>query len=235
MARPRGAQARAQAVVKLLAEAYPDAHCALNHTNAYELLVATILSAQTTDVRVNIVTPALFAKYPTPEDLAHADPADVETLVQSTGFYRNKTKSIIGMAQAVTDRFGGKVPDDLDELASLPGVGRKTGNVVRSVWFHEPGLPVDTHVTRLSHLLKLTNETDAVKIERDLDAIVAPEDWGLLSLRLIEHGRQVCIARRPRCDICTLNEVCPSAFKVGAFVKKPVAKKLAAKKPQSPR
>jgi endonuclease-3 len=220
MARPRGAKARADAVVALLAKEYPDARCALDHTNAYELLVATILSAQTTDVRVNMVTPGLFAKYPAPEDLAQADPADVETLIQSTGFYRNKTKSIIGMAQAVTERFGGKVPDDLDDLASLPGVGRKTGNVVRSVWFHEPGLPVDTHVTRLSGLLKLTNETDAVKIEHDLDAIVPPEEWGLLSLRLIEHGRQVCIARRPRCDVCVLADVCPSAFKIGPVAKK---------------
>jgi endonuclease-3 len=229
MARPRGAKARAEAVVKLLAKEYPDARTALDHSNAYELLVATILSAQTTDVRVNIVTPALFAKYPTVEDLAHADPAEVETLIQSTGFYRNKTKSIIGMAQAVTDRFGGKIPDDLDDLASLPGVGRKTGNVVRWAWFHEPGLAVDTHVTRLSHLLKLTNETDAVKIERDLDAMVPPADWGLLSLRLIEHGRQVCIARRPRCDVCVLADVCPSAFTIG-----PVAKKKPAKKRQPP-
>jgi endonuclease-3 len=229
MARPRGAEGRAEAVVQLLAKEYPDAHTALDHTSAYELLVATILSAQTTDVRVNMVTPALFAKYPTVEDLAHADPAEVETLIQSTGFYRNKTKSIIGMAQAVTDRFGGKVPDDLDELASLPGVGRKTGNVVRWSWFHEPGLAVDTHVTRLSHLLKLTNETDAVKIERDLDAIVPPEERGLLSLRLIEHGRQVCIARRPRCDVCVLADVCPSAFTIG-----PIAKKKPAKKRQSP-
>jgi endonuclease-3 len=225
MARPRGAKARAEAVVTLLANEYPDARCALDHTSAYELLVATILSAQTTDVRVNMVTPALFAKYPAVEDLAHADPADVEALIQSTGFYRNKTKSIIGMAQAVTERFGGKVPDDLDALASLPGVGRKTGNVVRSVWFHEPGLPVDTHVTRLSGLLKLTNETDAVRIEHDLGAIVPPDEWGLLSLRLIEHGRQVCIARRPRCDVCVLADVCPSAFTIGPVAKKKPAGK----------
>jgi endonuclease-3 len=193
--------------------------CALNHTNAYELLVATILSAQSTDVRVNLVTPALFTKYPTPHDLAVADPADVEQLVASTGFFRNKTKSIIGMAQAVEERFGGKVPSALDDLVTLPGVGRKTGNVIRSVWFDEPGLPVDTHVTRLARRLKLTNETDAVKIEHDLDAIVPPQEWGKLSLRLIEHGRRVCDARRPRCDECVLADVCPSAFKVGPFAR----------------
>ena len=178
-------------------ELYPDVRCALNHRNAFELLVATILSAQTTDERVNMVTPALFAKYPTPADLAHADPADVEQLIMSTGFFRSKTKSIIGMAQAVEARYGGEVPTELDDLVTLPGVGRKTGNVVRSVWFGLPGLPVDTHVTRLSHRLKLTNETDPVKIELDLNGIVAPDERGKLSLRLIEHGRQVCDARRP--------------------------------------
>jgi endonuclease-3 len=194
---------------------YPDARCALNHTNAYELLAATILSAQSTDVRVNMVTPALFARYPTPADLAHADPEAVEELIRSTGFFHAKTKSLIGMAQAVDERFGGEVPVELDDLVTLPGVGRKTGNVVRSVWFGVPGLPVDTHVTRLSHLLELTNETDAVKIEKDLDGEIPPEEWGLFSLRLIEHGRQVCIARRPRCGDCGLNEICPSAFRVG--------------------
>jgi len=214
MARPRGARARAAAVVAGLAELYPDARCALNHSNAYELLVATILSAQATDERVNMVTPALFAKYPTPADLAAADPAEVEELIRSTGFFRSKTKNIIGMAQGVEERFEGKVPTELDDLVTLPGVGRKTGNVVRSVWYGLPGLPVDTHVTRLSHRLKLTSETDPVKIERDLDAMVEPDDWGLLSLRLIEHGRQVCDARKPRCDKCGLAEICPSAFKV---------------------
>jgi endonuclease-3 len=215
MARPRGARARADEVVRRLRELYPDVRCALSHANAFELLVATILSAQTTDERVNMVTPALFAKYPTPADLAHADPDDVETLIMSTGFFRSKTKSIIGMAQAVDERFGGEVPSDLDDLVTLPGVGRKTGNVVRSVWFDRPGLPVDTHVTRLSHRLKLTNETDAVKIELDLNGIVAPEERGRFSLRMIEHGRRVCDARRPRCDACVLADICPSAFKAG--------------------
>jgi endonuclease III len=211
MARPRDAQSRATEVVRLLREAYPDATCALHHTTAYELLVATILSAQCTDERVNMVTPNVFAKYPTPADLAHADPEAVETLIQSTGFFRSKTRSLIGMAQAVEERFGGEVPVDLDDLVTLPGVGRKTGNVIRSVWFGQPGLPVDTHVTRLSARLKLTNESNAVKIEHDLGGLVPPDEWGLLSLRLIEHGRQVCDARRPRCDACSLAVICPSA------------------------
>ena len=215
MARPRGAKARAGAVVELLEELYPDARCALTHTNAYELLVATILSAQCTDERVNMVTPALFARYPAPADLAHADPNEVEDMIRSTGFFRSKTKSLIGMAQTVEERFGGEVPVQLDDLVTLPGVGRKTGNVVRSVWFGVPGLPVDTHVTRLSHRLRLTSETDPVKIELDLGAMVPPQQWGLLSLRLIEHGRQVCDARRPRCDACGLAQICPSAGRVG--------------------
>jgi len=201
--------------VELLKGLYPDARCALNHTSAYELLAATILSAQCTDERVNMVTPVLFARYPAPEDLAHADPSEVEEIIRSTGFFRSKTKSLIGMAQAVEDRFDGEVPVDLADLVTLPGVGRKTGNVLRSVWFGEPGLPVDTHVTRLSHRLKLTNETDPVKIETDLGGMVAPEEWGLLSLRLIEHGRQVCDARKPRCDVCGLAGVCPSAGRFG--------------------
>jgi endonuclease-3 len=200
--------------VELLKGLYPDAQCALKHTNAYELLGATILSAQCTDERVNMVTRALFARYPTPADLAHADPAEVEELIRSTGFFRSKTKSLIGMAQAIEERFEGEVPVELSDLVTVPGVGRKTGNVVRSVWFGVPGLPVDTHVSRLSHRLKLTNETDPVKIETDLDAMVAPEDWGLFSLRLIEHGRQVCDARKPRCDGCGLAEICPSAGRV---------------------
>jgi endonuclease-3 len=214
VARPRGAKVRALVVVDRLKEMYPDAQCALKHTNAYELLAATILSAQTTDERVNMVTPALFARYPTPEDLAGADIEELEGIIQSTGFFHSKAKNLIGMAQGVVARFGGEIPVALDEFVTLPGVGRKTGNVVRSVWYGEPGLPVDTHVTRLSARLKLTNETDAVKIEKDLGGIVRPEEWGMLSLRLIEHGRQVCIARKPKCDVCALNDICPSAFKV---------------------
>ena len=201
--------------MELLAELYPDAHCALNHANAYQLLVATILSAQCTAERVNMVTPALFARYPTAADLAGADQEEVEALVRSTGFFRSKAKNLIGMAQAVETRYDGEIPTELADFVTLPGVGRKTGNVVRSVWYGLPGLPVDTHVTRLSHRLKLTAEDDPVKIEADLGAMVPPEAWGLLSLRLIDHGRQVCDARKPRCGICALAGICPSAGKFG--------------------
>jgi endonuclease III len=215
VARPRGARTRVTEVVAALAELYPDAHCALTHKNAYQLLAATILSAQCTDERVNMVTPALFERYPTPADLAVADQEAVEELVRSTGFFRSKAKNLIGMAQAVEARFDGEIPTELADFVTLPGVGRKTGNVVRSVWYGLPGLPVDTHVTRLSHRLKLTAADDPVKIEADLGSMVPPEEWGMLSLRLIEHGRQVCDARRPRCDVCTLAGICPSAGKFG--------------------
>jgi endonuclease-3 len=217
MARPRGAKQRAAEVVNRLAEEYPGTAkdlCALQHTNPYQLLVATILSAQSTDETVNKVTPAVFERYPTPADLAHADPDDVEKLIHASGFFRSKTKSLIGMAQALEERFDGEVPEDLGDLDSLPGVGRKTGNVVRSVAFGLPGLPVDTHVARLVRRLKLTNETDPVKIEHDLNGIVEPEARGALSLRLILHGRRVCTARKPRCDVCVVNDICPSAFKI---------------------
>src|SRR6266508_2637854 len=196
MARPRGARQRAGEVVRRLADEYPGTAtelCALQHVDPYQLLVATILSAQSTDEMVNTVTPAVFERYPTPSDLAHANPDDVEKMIHSTGFFRSKTRSLIGMAR---------------------GVDRKTGNVIRSVAFDLPGLPVDTHVTRLVRRLKLTNETDAVKIELDLNGIVEPEERGALSLRLILHGRQVCKARKPRCDVCVLADICPSAFKV---------------------
>ena len=202
-------------MVELLAEAYPDAECALVHDSPYELLVATILSAQCTDEMVNKVTPALLAQYPTPVDLAHADPGEVEELIRPTGFFRSKTRSLIGMAQGLEDRFAGTVPAELDDLVTLPGVGRKTGNVIRSVAFGLPGLPVDTHVGRISRRLRLTREDDPVKAELDLNRLVEPEARGDFSLRLIEHGRQVCRARRPRCGECVLAEVCPSAFKVG--------------------
>lgn len=217
MARPRGAKQRAAEVVERLAEEYPGTAkelCALEHDDPYQLLIATILSAQSTDETVNKVTPALFARYPTPTDLAHAVPDDVEKLIHATGFFRSKTKSLIGMARAVDERFGGEVPHDLDDLDSLPGVGRKTGNVIRSVAFGLPGLPVDTHVARLVRRLKLTNETDPVKIELDLNGITEADERGALSLRLILHGRQVCKARKPRCDVCVLNDICPSAFKL---------------------
>jgi endonuclease-3 len=209
--RPRGARARAAEVVARLAEEYPDAECALVHDNAFQLLTATILSAQTTDENVNKVTPELFARYPTPRDLANADPGDVESIVHSTGFFRSKTKSLLGMARMVDEDFGGEVPTELDDLVKLPGVGRKTGNVVRSVAFDLPGLPVDTHVGRLARRLKLTTETDPVKAELDLNVLVPPEARGRFSLRMILHGRRVCFARRPNCPACVLNDICPSA------------------------
>jgi endonuclease III len=198
-----------------LAEEYPGTAkdlCALDHSNPYELLVATILSAQTTDERVNMVTPAVFAKYPRPEDLAAADPAELETIIQSTGFFRNKTRSLIGMAAALVERFGGEVPHRLSDLVTLPGVGRKTGNVVRSVALDEPGLPVDTHVLRLSRRLGLTELTDPVKVELELNPMVRADERGALSLRLILHGRRVCTSRKPRCDACVVADICPSAF-----------------------
>jgi endonuclease III len=211
MARPRGAKQRSEVVRERLAAEYPDAECALIHDDAFQLLAATIMSAQTTDENVNKVTPKLFARYPTARDLAHADPADVERIIHSTGFFRSKAKNIIGMARALDDDFDGEVPTELEDLVKLPGVGRKTGNVVRSVAFDLPGLPVDTHVGRLSLRLKLTNETDPVKAELDLNALVPPQERGRFSLRLILHGRQVCFARKPNCDACVLVDICPSA------------------------
>ena len=211
MARPRGAKTRAEVVRERLALEYPEAECALFHDDAFQLLVATILSAQTTDENVNKVTPALFARYPTPADLAHADPTDVEQLVFATGFYRSKTRNLLGMARTLEDEFDGEVPTELDDLVKLPGVGRKTGNVVRSVAFDLPGLPVDTHVGRLSRRLKLTTEDDPVKVETDLNVLVPPDERGRFSLRLILHGRQVCFARKPACGRCVLVDICPSA------------------------
>jgi len=213
--RPRSPKGRARVVADRLTEEYPGTAtelCALDHANPYELLAATILSAQTTDERVNMVTPAVFAKYPRPADLAAADPAELETIIQSTGFFRNKTRSLMGMAAALVDRFGGEVPHKLSDLVTLPGVGRKTGNVVRSVALGEPGLPVDTHVLRLSRRLGLTKQTDPVKVELELNPMVRADERGALSLRLILHGRRVCTSRKPRCDACVLADICPSAF-----------------------
>jgi endonuclease-3 len=212
---PRTPKGRARAVAALLTEEYPEAHCELEHRSPFELLAATILSAQCTDARVNMVTPVLFAKYPTPEDLAHANPADVERIVMSTGFYQNKTRSLIGMANALVDRFRGEVPTRLEDLVTIPGVGRKTGNVVRSVAFGLPGLPVDTHVGRLSRRLGLTVSDDPVKIEAELNHYLPAAERGPFSLRLILHGRRVCGARRPRCDECRLAPLCPSSHQIG--------------------
>lgn len=213
MPRPRGYKQRTDIVLERLVELYPEVHCALDRKNPYELLVATILSAQCTDVRVNIVTPALFEMFPTPETMSRASQNDVEALIRTTGFFRNKAKNIIGMAQEVMARFGGEIPSAREDLATLPGVGRKTANVIRAEAFGLPGLPVDTHVTRLSNRLKLTNQIDAVKIEFELMQTIPEDQWGAFSLRLIEHGRRVCVARKPRCEECILNDICPSAFK----------------------
>lgn len=214
MARPRTPKGRAAETVRRLAAEYPGSAaelCALGHEGPFQLLVATILSAQCTDERVNQVTPEVFRRWPGPSDLAAADPAEVEEVIRSTGFFRSKTKSLIGMAAALEERFGGDVPHDIEDLVTLPGVGRKTANVVRSVALDLPGLPVDTHVLRLSRRLGLTTETDPVKVEMDLNAMVPAAERGPLSLRLILHGRRVCSARRPRCAECVLNDFCPSS------------------------
>jgi endonuclease-3 len=209
--RPRSPKGRARAVHELLQVAYPEAVCELDHTNAFELLTATILSAQCTDARVNMVTPVLFERFPTPEDLAVADPEEVEEIIRSTGFYKAKTRSITGMARALVERHHGEVPGAMKDLVQLPGVGRKTANVVRAEALGLPGLPVDTHVLRLSHLLGLTTETDPVKVEMELNPMVPAAERGEFSLRLILHGRRVCIARRPRCGECVLADICPSS------------------------
>ena len=214
MARPRTPKGRARETVARLAEEYPGDErdlCALTHDSPFQLLVATILSAQTTDENVNKATPALFARYPTPADLAAADPDEVERFVHSTGFFRSKTRSIMGMAAALDGRFGGEVPTTMADLVTLPGVGRKTANVVRSVGFGLPGLPVDTHVGRLSRRLGMTTELDPVKVETELNALVPAPERGRLSLRLILHGRRVCQARSPQCGACLLADFCPSA------------------------
>ncbi len=197
--------------MRRLAEVYPEAHCELDHDGPFQLLVATILSAQCTDARVNQVTPAVFARYPTPDDLAAADPEELEGLIRSTGFFRSKARSLLGMAEGLVERFGGDVPGRIEDLTTLPGVGRKTANVVRSVALGLPGLPVDTHVGRLARRLGLTAETDPVKVEHELDAMVPAAERGAFSLRLILHGRRVCEARTPRCADCVLQDFCPSS------------------------
>ncbi len=210
MIRPRSPKGRARETNRRLAEEYPDALCELNYHNPFELLAATILSAQTTDQRVNMVTPALFARYPDAESLAVADPATVQAIIHTTGFYQNKTKSLLGMATAVVERFGGEVPTKLEDLVTIPGVGRKTANVVRSVAFDLPGLPVDTHVGRLARRLAMTTETDPVKVETELNSFIPARERGDFSLRMILHGRRVCDARKPRCGACVLVDFCPS-------------------------
>src|SRR6202167_1658399 len=218
MAAPRGARQRTAVVVERLAEEYPGTArelCALGFATPFQLLAATILSAQTTDLRVNMVTPVLFARYPSPAELAGADLLEVEEIIHSTGFFRAKAKSLVGMARARVERFGGEVPTAMEDLVTVPGVGRKTANVVRSVAFDLPGLPVDTHVGRLTRLLGLTTSTDPVAVEAEICNMVPPSEWGALSLRLILHGRAVCVARRPRCADCLLNDLCPSSMVAG--------------------
>jgi len=201
---------RARRMNSELAMMYPDAHCELDFTSPYELLVATVLSAQTTDVRVNATTPALFAKFPTPTDLAAADPEEVETIIQSLGFFRAKTKAIIGLAKAIDERFGGQVPGRMKDLVTLPGVGRKTANVVLGNAFGVPGITVDTHFRRLARRFGWTSQTDPDKIEVDVGALIPKKDWTILSHRLIWHGRRRCHSRRPACGACALARWCPS-------------------------
>ena len=217
---PRTVAARtalAAVVWERLAAEYPDAHCELDHRNAFELLCATILSAQCTDARVNLVTPALFARYPDAAALAVAEPADVEALVRSTGFFRAKARALVGMAQALVAEHGGEVPASLEALVPLPGVGRKTANVILGNAFGiNAGIVVDTHVQRLARRLGLTREPDPVRIERALLPLFPQAGWALLSHLLIWHGRRVCLARTPACDRCLLADVCPSAGVVAA-------------------
>ena len=209
-------QPRVKEILRRLKKAYPKAECALIHRNAWELTVATILSAQCTDVRVNKVTPGLFAKYPTPADFANVNQLELEQDIRSTGFFRNKAKSIIGAAKTLLANFNGKVPQTMDELLTLPGVARKTANVVLGTAFGiAAGVVVDTHVFRIARRLDLTRQETPEKIERDLMKAIPTKEWIGFSHRLIWHGRQVCIARKPRCRECTLEDICYSKEKVG--------------------
>ncbi|MFH1417068.1 MAG: endonuclease III [Planctomycetota bacterium] len=227
---------RARQIVKRLRRLYEDADCALRHRSALELLVSTILSAQCTDKRVNMVTPALFKRYRKTADYADADPAELEEIIRSTGFYRNKTKSLIGLGRALTERFNGRVPDTMDQLVELPGVARKTANVLLGTWFKKnEGFVVDTHIGRLAHRLGLTwrsrDSKDAVKIEQDLMEVFPKKEWAYLGHALIWHGRRVCAARKPDCDACTLATLCPSASCADA---KPPSTKTRATKTRRP-
>jgi endonuclease III len=219
-ASPRGAQApgtdpkRVRAILEKLNEAYPDATCALKHENPFQLLVATILSAQCTDVRVNMVTPELFRKYPDAKHLAYANPAELENEIRTTGFFRNKTKSLIGASKKLTEEFGGKVPQTMEEILTLPGVARKTANVVLGTGYGiASGVVVDTHVQRVTKRLDLTKNTDPKKIEQDLMNVIPEERWILFSHQIIWHGRKVCQARKPRCIECNLEKTCYSKDK----------------------
>ncbi|HEY8121091.1 MAG TPA: endonuclease III [Myxococcota bacterium] len=209
-------RARAGRIAKRLARAYPDARCALEHRDAFELLIATILSAQCTDAKVNEVTARLFPKYPTARALAAAELADIETIVRPTGFYRQKAKSIQAAAQGIVADFGGEVPRALEQLVTLRGVARKTANVVRGVAFGEPGLAIDTHMQRVNRRLGLVRSEDAEQIERELAVLLPPREWTAFTLRVIHHGRVCCDAKRPRCEACPLAGECPSASELAA-------------------
>lgn len=200
---------RARRIVQVLAKTYPAAHCALHYDNPLQLLIATILSAQCTDVRVNMVTPALFARYLDARAFADADPRELETAIQSTGFFRNKARNIIACCKTLAEQYDGQVPRTMEELVPLPGIGRKTANVILGNAFDVPGITVDTHVGRLSRRLGLTEHTDPVKVERDLMELIPQKEWTMFSHRLIFHGRQICHARRPLCDKCVLAKLCP--------------------------
>ena len=215
----------ARAIVRQLTKLYPDAKCALDYQDPLQLLIATMLSAQCTDVRVNMVTPALFKRFPDSTAFANADQPELEKIIQSTGFFRNKAKSIIACCKEIVEKHGGQVPATMEELKAMPGIGRKTANVVLGNAFGVPGITVDTHVLRLSRRLGLTTMTDPEKVERDLMALLPATEWTMFSHRMIFHGRQVCFARKPNCEGCALNKICP---RVG--VEKPRAKTQRRKK-----
>ncbi len=205
-------QERALKAIKILKKTYPNAHCELYHETPFQLLIATILSAQCTDVRVNMVTPVLFKKYPTPQKLSKAKQEDIEEIIRSTGFFKNKAKNIISCAKDLVSLYQSEVPKDIDQLVALAGVGRKTANVVLGNAFNiNEGIVVDTHVKRISNLLKLTQSNDPLKIEKDLTKLFNQKDWTELSHLIIFHGRRRCIARRPQCDLCELESICPSS------------------------
>jgi endonuclease-3 len=207
-------KARVGTIRRILARTYPDAHCLLNYSTPVEILVATILAAQCTDARVNMTTPALFKKFRSAKDYAALPQADLEKMVRPCGFYRNKAKSIRNCCAAIVEKHGGKVPDTMEELVALPGIGRKSANLILSCAFDKPGIIVDTHVRRLSERLGLTKQTDPDKIEIELNALVPEKERAAFSFRLADHGRAICTARKPKCAECPLNKVCPSAFKV---------------------
>ncbi|MEP7105751.1 MAG: endonuclease III [Chloroflexota bacterium] len=207
---PYGARARARKAMERLPLEYP-AVTELDFQSPWQLVIATILSAQSTDKTINRVTPILFLRYPTPADLAAADPAEVEAILKPTGFFRAKTRAVIRCAQQVVERFGGRVPERMEQLVTLPGIGRKTANVILGVAFGKPGFPVDTHVNRLCNRLGLVQNRDPVKIEKQVCAMIPRREWAGFSLRLILHGRRICVARKPRCEQCLLNDFCPSS------------------------